>query len=280
VLIYPDYKRLLPEQVDSAKADKEYLRKITLDHVTNTTTKFKDRIYCWDVVNEVMTSPDYTAALGKSILVDYFKAAHAADPLCKLALTDFGVPGYDKGHEDFHYDLVKYLLDKKAPISTVGIQAHVGIVSPPQIIKQLERFASLGLDVEITEFTYSNPNEEFQGKYIRDFLIAAFSVPSVSSFVTWGFVEGQVDANAGFFRKDWSIKPSGKAWLDLFNKQWWTRTAGVTDVKGLFTTRAFLGTHDLTVKMANGSEKKIRIKLDAKGLEKVLIWNGTELLEK
>ena len=65
----------------------------------------------------------------------------------------------------------------------------------------------------------------------------------------WGFWEGRHwKPDAALYRRDWSIKPAGQAWLDLVKKKWWTNKNGITDAQGRFTTRGFLGDYVVTVR--------------------------------
>jgi hypothetical protein len=49
------------------------------------------------------------------------------------------------------------------------------------------------------------------------------------------------------FRKDWSKRPAQEAYEDLVLNQWWTRAAGKANPQGMYATRAFYGTHTVTV---------------------------------
>jgi len=73
--------------------------------------------------------------------------------------------------------------------------------------------------------------------------------------VLWGFWEGRHwRPAAALWRKDWSIKPAGEAWVDLVFRQWWTDEVLTTDAQGVARTRAFFGTHRLSTP---GDEKTI-----------------------
>ncbi len=76
-----------------------------------------------------------------------------------------------------------------------------------------------------------------------------FSHPSVGVLQQWGFYEPvHWRPRAALFRKDWSPKPNGRAFLDLVFKQWWTDQKGITDSEGSYKLRAFHGDYEVTVK--------------------------------
>ena len=61
------------------------------------------------------------------------------------------------------------------------------------------------------------------------------------------------------FRQDWSIKPNGKAYIDLVLKEWWTDVEGATAEDGTFQVRAFYGNYLIEV---NYKDKTISKNID------------------
>lgn len=277
VLIYGDYKRLPLDKQDELKKNPQLLKEFTLDHIDKFVTKYKDYIYNWDVVNENMTSPEFTNALGNDVIIDWFKQANKADPNAKLTLNDFGILSRDKGHQDYHYNLAKYLVDNGAPITTIGIQGHVQMLPPEEILKILDRFASLGKEIEITEFTFDEEDEELQALYTKDFLTAIFSHQSTTSLVSWGFWEGSMyEPGAAMFRQDFSMKPNGEVWMDLIYNQWWTNESGATNANGDYNTRGFLGEHEISVEY-NGTVGVFPVSLNKSGESLNLVLKNGEM---
>ena len=77
-------------------------------------------------------------------------------------------------------------------------------------------------------------DEQMQGAYLRDFLIAMYSHPAVVGVQLWGFWEGQIfDPVRALYRTDWTEKPNGAAWRELVTEQWRTRAAGRTVPMGI-----------------------------------------------
>jgi hypothetical protein len=77
----------------------------------------------------------------------------------------------------------------------------------------------------------------------------------MKAFIMWGFWDGRHWLyNGPILRKDWSLKPSGKAYKDLVLRQWWTNVDGVTSRRGQHKTRGFLGDYEITAE--HGGRKK------------------------
>ncbi len=94
--------------------------------------------------------------------------------------------------------------------------------------------------------------------------------PSVQVLQQWGFYEpSHWRPRAALFRKDWSPKPNGQAFLDLVFKQWWTDQKGTTDGRGQYALRAFLGDYEVTVK--KGAEVKRELFALPKGGRKLCV---------
>jgi endo-1,4-beta-xylanase len=140
------------------------------EHIGTVLTHFQGRVYCWDVVNEALSDgagkwrqdslwqktagrdedadglPDY--------LVRAFEYARAADPRALLFYNDYGIEAGAK-----HEKAVSLVRSLKARglIDGVGIQGHWSIhdPDPEQVGQAIRRFASLGLEVHITELDLS-----------------------------------------------------------------------------------------------------------------------------
>jgi len=171
------------------------------------------------------------------------------DDLAYVNYTLLSGGGGDTEHRK-HFDAtVKYLLEHGAPLGALGLQGHFGSMptAPEDILMLLDRYAAHGLPLYITEFDQGTEDEELAGRFFRDLLTAFFSHPATAGFVMWGFWDGaHWKDNSPIFRRDWSLKPSGKAWMDLVLKEWWTDTTAITAADGQATVRGFLGRYEVT----------------------------------
>ncbi|GAA3213133.1 endo-1,4-beta-xylanase [Nonomuraea helvata] len=144
-------------------ADKELLLKRLETHVRTLVTRYKGKIAAWDVVNEVVdeNQPDglrhskWYEIAGLDFIRTAFRVAHEADPAAKLFINDYNTE-FPRKREAL-YALVKRLKDEGVPIDGVGHQLHLNIEHPPAsaVEATIERFATLGVDQQITELDVS-----------------------------------------------------------------------------------------------------------------------------
>ncbi len=145
-----------------SRADPETIRRRLRDHITETVTRYRGRVYAWDVVNEGVSDSAgflrdtiWLDALGPQYIADAFRWAHAADPDARLFYNDYSA--IDPGKRERIVRLVNELRADGVPIHGVGIQGHWTLTWPPvsMIRDAIERYADLGLEVEITELDIS-----------------------------------------------------------------------------------------------------------------------------
>lgn len=149
-------------------------------HIQAVMTRYRGRIRSWDVVNEaIMNDGAYRSAheaeedqrspwagiVGERYIAEAFRAAHAADPEAKLFYNDYY--NYLPDKQQAIYAMLKQLLDEGVPVHGVGLQCHLNIApsadpehqSFHQSVENLERaielYASLGLEIQITEMDIS-----------------------------------------------------------------------------------------------------------------------------
>jgi endo-1,4-beta-xylanase len=146
---------------------KEDLLKRLKDHITTVVSRYKGRIYAWDVVNEAVSdenSDDTTRILrnspwfricGDEFIAKAFEYAHAADPNAQLFYNDYNTERPEK--RERVYRLLRKLVTAGVPITGVGIQAHWSVYEPSatDLRASIDRFSSLGLKVQITELDIS-----------------------------------------------------------------------------------------------------------------------------
>ena len=142
---------------------KDVLLQRLKDHITTVVNRYKNDIYAWDVVNEVIDDND-TAFYRKSIwykvtgdefIMKAFEYAHAADPKAILFYNDYNTENPRKREKIFQ--MVKKMKESGIPIHGVGLQGHWSINNPSQeeLEKSIQMFASLGLQVQVTELDVS-----------------------------------------------------------------------------------------------------------------------------
>jgi GH35 family endo-1,4-beta-xylanase len=270
-LVWPSW-RWLPEELRPYRDDPVQLKAITAQHITSLVSHYRGQLVDWDVVNEPYTNHDLIDALGgQSIMVDWYKLAHQADPDCRLVLNDFGILDgpQNNAHREAFYKTIQFLLDHGAPLEGLGIQSHFGTDLPPptQLLAILDRFAEFGLPIESTEVSFALADRQLQADYLRDYLIAMFSHPDVQAVMLWGFWAGRHwRPEAALYELDWTPRPIAQEWIDLTQKTWHTDAQMATDSQGIAHTRGFYGTYEISIS-APGGDKTLTAELKPGGTE-------------
>lgn len=276
-LVWPAW-RYLPRDVERLRGDSEALRLRINRHVTEEAGTLRGMLAEWDVLNEPYTNHALMDILGPHAMVEWFKLARQADPTARLFINDYAIlsaGGKDKAHQDHYERTIQFLLDQGAPLEGIGMQGHFGhdLTPPDKLIQILDRFAALGQAIQVTEHDINIHDEQLQADYTRDFLTALFSHPSVTGILTWGFWEGRHwRPNGAYFRRDWSVKPAGQAWMDLVLKQWWTNADGRTGPTGEFKLRAFAGDYEITL-LHGGKSRAAQVTLPRGGKRVAVQWD-------
>jgi len=142
---------------------KEVLLRRLKDHITTVVSRYKGKIYAWDVVNEAISdkpgeylrSSLWYQICGEEYIAKAFEYAHAADPNAILFYNDYNEINATKREKI--YKLVKELKDAGVPIGGVGLQGHWAIDQPSkeQLDSTLKKFSDLGLKIQVTELDIS-----------------------------------------------------------------------------------------------------------------------------
>jgi endo-1,4-beta-xylanase len=194
-------------------------------HIFTEVGRYQGRIWQWDVANEFFTDSDpsginpndfWISSLGPGIIPQAFRWAHEADRDALLFYNDYNIAGEDgtNAKSDAVYAWLQQMLDQGVPIHGVGNQGHLDTqygFSGTQMTEDLQRYASLGLRVAITEADVrtfvDGPDTQVPTDHLAVFaqpyefsqmLKAALAVPECISFTVWGF--GDADSWVpGFF---------------------------------------------------------------------------------
>ena len=155
-----------PSWVFTDENGKQVTREILLErmreHIHTVVGRYKGRVRGWDVVNEAiddstggLRNTPWRRIIGDDYIEWAFRFAHEADPDAELYYNDYSTT--DPKKREAIYNLVKGLIDKGIRVDGVGMQGHWDIQWPSEqdIRDAIERFASLGLKVHITELDVS-----------------------------------------------------------------------------------------------------------------------------
>lgn len=160
------------------------------DHIQTIVTRYKDIVYCWDVVNEAMADQQRPAWRGRPAqppfresayykysveklggedeFIKYaFQFAYEADPTTLLFYNDYNE--CDPGKRERIYNMVKNLQAKLAPEIVanmgIGMQGHYNVYGPSEkdIDDAITRYAELVKHIHVTELDI-RANEEMGGQ--------------------------------------------------------------------------------------------------------------------
>lgn len=182
------------------------LKKVMLDHVRTTATHWRGKIAQWDVVNEAVDETGALrknspfSALGREYVAEAFRAAHEADPNARLYYNDYDIEAPSDPKTEGAYQLVKWLKESGVPIHGMGFQVHVDPRKWPsgaEMQRTFERFAALGLEIEITELDI--PVGEIPGtleqklaeqrRITREMVGACVAVRACTGVTVWGLTD-------------------------------------------------------------------------------------------
>jgi len=141
------------------------------NHIRAVMTRYKEDVYAWDVVNEVIdpSQPDgfrrspWFNITGTEFIERAFRVAREVDPDALLYINDFDTTNPVK--RQFLYNLVADLKSRGVPLDGVGHQMHnnVDFPSGQAIVDTINLFHGLGLDNQITELDVSVYSNSFPG---------------------------------------------------------------------------------------------------------------------
>jgi endo-1,4-beta-xylanase len=169
------------------------LRNAMVNHVTRVATHYQGKIDSWDVVNEAFADGGSGARrdsnlqrTGNDWIEVAFRAARAADPAAKLCYNDYNTDGQN-AKSNAVYAMVSDFKARGVPIDCVGFQSHFNAQSPLPADYQanLQRFAALGLDVQITELDIEGSGAAQANSYASA-VRACLAVTRCNGITVWG----------------------------------------------------------------------------------------------
>jgi len=198
------------------------------DYIIRVVSRYRGRIFAWDVVNEAITDDDgaadpyrrsnwWNASGGNADYIDWaFNAARAADPDCKLFLNEYNTEL--AGKRGRFNQVVSDLVARNIPLDGVGHQMHINVDTPAsEVFAAIDSIDNLflGLDQHVTELDisyYSDPGSCFatqtncdadygnnvptsiiqrQAELYRAIFNGFVTRPSLTSVTTWGVSDAQ-----------------------------------------------------------------------------------------
>ncbi|MCF0093999.1 endo-1,4-beta-xylanase [Micromonospora sp. MH99] len=166
------------------------LRNAAINHVTQVATHYRGKIYAWDVVNEAFADggsggrrDSNLQRTGNDWIEAAFRAARAADPGAKLCYNDYNTDGINAKSTGI-YNMVRDFKSRGVPIDCVGFQSHLGTSVPSDYQANLQRFADLGVDVQITELDITQGSN--QANAYAQVTRACLAISRCTGITVWG----------------------------------------------------------------------------------------------
>lgn len=154
----------VPSWVTNTPRTSAELQAIAYDHIDTVVGRYRDRLFCWDVVNEAFNDNGTMrstlwydapgigyAGQGTKYIEEAFKRARAADPDCELIYNDYSAET-DNAKSDAIYAMAQDFKARGVPLDGIGFQFHLsGTPSISSMRANFQRFSDLGLKLHITE---------------------------------------------------------------------------------------------------------------------------------
>lgn len=161
------------------EVSKDVFYKRVREHIHAVVNRYKDIVYCWDVVNEAIVdgpakgwdgklvnpyreSKQYKLC-GEEFIAKAFEYAHEADPNAILFYNDYNAA--DPAKRDRIYNMVKTMQQAGVPITGIGMQGHYNIYGPSMkdVEDAIVKYSELVKNIHITELDI-RANEEMGGQ--------------------------------------------------------------------------------------------------------------------
>ncbi len=228
-------QKWLPSWLINGRYSKQQLMNIMQNHILTVGQHYRGKIAQWSVVNEAFTRSQHLYGLhdwwadntgGDGYIDSAFIWAREADPNSKLILNDFNNETINQTSNAM-YDYIKGAQARGVPIDGIGMQMHLDGSSPPTkeaVIKNMQRFAALGIGVYVTEFDVNmngvkgstEQKDQQEAKIYYDMVRACTESQACHSFAflgitdkeTWYNYVGLPDAMPLMFDKNYQPKPA------------------------------------------------------------------------
>ncbi|MFE3518027.1 endo-1,4-beta-xylanase [Streptomyces sp. NPDC059166] len=273
------------------------LRSAMNNHITQVMTHYKGKIHSWDVVNEAFQdggsgarrSSPFQDKLGDGFIEEAFRTARTVDADAKLCYNDYNTDGQN-AKSNAVYAMVKDFKARGVPIDCVGFQSHFNSNSPvpSDFQANLQRFADLGVDVQITELDIEGSGSAQAANYTK-VVNACLAVTRCKGMTVWGVTDKYSWRSSGtplLFDGDYNKKPAYDAVLAALGGSTGGGDDGGEDGGG--NTGACTATYTRTAAWDGGYNGQVTVKAGSSGItswsvpmtvpapQKIsALWNGT-----
>ncbi|MFC6090166.1 endo-1,4-beta-xylanase [Saccharothrix lopnurensis] len=168
------------------------LRSALVNHVSRVASYYRGKVFTWDVVNEAFADgsgggrrDSNLQRTGNDWIEVAFRTARTADPGAKLCYNDYNIDSWSAAKTQGVYRMVQDFKSRGVPIDCVGLQSHFGTSIPGDYLTTIQRFAALGVDVQITELDIAGSGSQQADNY-RRVTQACLAVARCTGITVWG----------------------------------------------------------------------------------------------
>jgi endo-1,4-beta-xylanase len=203
---------VMPKWTEGLATHKE-AESTLLGHIETVVSRYRGRMESWIVVNEPMSEDAaklddlrptiWQRLIGIDHLALAFQAARAADPSAKLLINEYDIEyvgGRFRRRREALTALIRALVDRKAPIQGVGIQAHLrgdAEIDTEGLAQFSRDMHALGLAVAVTELDVIdnllpadlNARDRLVAERAQTLLSALSQDAPLDSILTWGITD-------------------------------------------------------------------------------------------
>lgn len=234
------WHHFVPDWLRNKNPSRAEVENFLRDYISKVMNRYRGKIKYWIVVNEAFSDSDgyrndsfWYQKMGADYIEFAFRVANSINPDAVLIYNDYDMDEIGR-KADFGFDVLKQLKSRGVPIDAVGLQGHLKINQPlalNSLIENMERFASLGLEVHLSEVDVALPRpikaEDFdiQAQFYRNTLKACLQVKACKVYAIFGTIDKywwyQMNgySHGAILNDDYSPKPAFKAIQGLMRGQ-------------------------------------------------------------
>jgi endo-1,4-beta-xylanase len=257
--------------------DPKALRAAVERRITATVPRYRGRVICWDVNNEVLDGSFFRSRLGADVFPWMFQEAARLDPRARLFVNEYAILGNPEKTERL-LALVRDLQAKGAAVGGIGIQSHDTDrltddpaapppggdraewmmntpLTPAMFVGTLDHlYAETKLPIHLTEISARNPDAEKRGRELEMLFRLGFSHEAVQAILLWGFGAKThwMGPDAALMNADNTLNAAGTRISHLLREEWTTRGSSDKMSGGRVAFRGFYGKYTLTITLADG----------------------------
>ena len=253
------------------------LRDAVDSRIRTSVSRYKGRVVCWDVDNEMLDGSFYRTRLGFDTIAWMFKEANRIDPAAPLFVNEYGILGNPEKTERL-ISLVQSLRANGAQVGGVGIQSHDSDrltfkpgtnagetdrpdwmlrspLTPEAFLATLDRIhEATGLPIHLTEVSAKDHDPVKRADALETLFRLGFSHEAVQAILVWGFGAKThwMGPDAALMDADNTLNAAGIRISHLLQEEWTTRGSVQADPGGRADFRGFYGVYTLEVSLPDG----------------------------